>query len=106
MSKGKKGSSKKKYFIGIVVVCIIVLGAAAGFYFLRDNTNNKKNPDEDKVISLSNNKTSEIAMFYDSRNQKDVMYNPIIVEGMITYSMDYDCEKPEEDMVFRDYLSD
>ena len=91
MSKGKKGSSKKKYFIGIVVVCIIVLGAAAGFYFLRDNTNNK---------------TSEIAMFYDSRNQKDVMYNPIIVEGMITYSMDYDCEKPEEDMVFRDYLSD
>lgn len=106
MSKGKKGSSKKKYFIGIVVVCIIVLGAAAGFYFLRDNTNNKKNPDEDKVISLSNDETSEIAMFYDSRNQKDVMYNPIIVEGMITYSMDYDCEKPEEDMVFRDYLSD
>lgn len=108
MSKGKKGSSKKKYFIGIVVVCIIVLGVAAGFYFLRDNnTNNKKNPDEDKVISLSNDETSEIAMFYDSRNQKDVMYNPIIVEGMITYSMDYDCESPNGDsMILRKYLSD
>ena len=108
MSKLKKGSSKKKYLIGVVVLCIVVVGMLAFFFFLKDkDTNKTKDQDEDKTITVVNNNTNGVAMFYDSKNEKDIMYSPIIVDGIVTYSVDYDCDSPEDSsMMFRKYLSD
>lgn len=97
--------SKKKYVIAGVVICILVVAVVLGVYFLKDKNDTSQEKKEDLVLSSYQSKG--VAMLYDTTNEKDVLYNPIVLGGEIAYSIDYECDIPISDTLsFRKYLSD
>lgn len=97
--------SKKKYVIAGVIICILVVAVVLGVYFLKDKNDTNQEKKEDLVLSSYQSKG--VAMLYDTKNEKDVLYNPIVLGGEIAYSIDYECDIPISDTLsFRKYLSD
>ena len=97
--------SKNKYVIAGVIICILVVAVVIGVYFLKDKNDTNQEKKEDLVLSSYQSKG--VAMLYDTTNEKDVLYNPIVLGGELAYSIDYDCDTPTSDTLsFRKYLSD
>ena len=97
--------SKNKYVIVGVIICILVVAVVLGVYFLKDKNDTNQGKKEDLVLSSYQSKG--VAMLYDTTNEKDVLYNPIVLGGELAYSIDYDCDTPTSDTLsFRKYLSD
>lgn len=97
--------SKNKYVIVGVIICILVVAVVLGVYFLKDKNDTSQEKKEDLVLSSYQSKG--VAMLYDTKNEKAVLYNPIVLGGEIAYSIDYDCDTPTSDTLsFRKYLSD
>lgn len=97
--------SKNKYVIVGVIICILVVAVVLGVYFLKDKNDTNQGKKEDLVLSSYQSKG--VAMLYDTKNEKAVLYNPIVLGGEIAYSIDYDCDTPTSDTLsFRKYLSD
>ena len=97
--------SKNKYVIAGVIICILVVAVVIGVYFLKDKNDTNQEKKEDLVLSSYQSKG--VAMLYDTTNEKDVLYNPIVLGGEFAYSIDYDCDTPTSDTLsFRKYLSD